>query len=72
MSTHEAMNLDEFNYRKPPTKFTLKSSIVDAKKKTVSVQLKEEQETRDYVKNISGNKIESETPKEEKNELLYR
>jgi len=40
------------------------------KKKTVSVQLKEEQETRDYVKNISGNKIESETPKEEKKRII--
>jgi len=51
--------------RKPPTRFTLKS-VVETKKKSIAIQPKEEQESRDFVKNISDNTIESEIPKEKK------
>jgi len=51
--------------RKPPTRFTLKS-VVDTKKKSIAIQPKEEQESTDFVKNISDNTIESEIPKEKK------
>jgi len=55
--------------RKPPTRFTLKS-VVDTKKKPMAIQPREEQEFRDFVKNIADNRIESEIPKEEKKRLI--